>query len=62
MIVNMKIDVKNMTTKDPGNKYLVLTNDNSKIWFYGLYSDKERAEAAINERPEYRFMAEVVNE
>ena len=59
MIITVNIDANNMT-KDPGQKYLVLTNDNGRLWYYGTYSDKERAQAAVNERPEFRFIAEVV--
>ena len=59
MIITVNIDANNMT-KEPSQKYLVLTNDNGRLWYYGLYSDKERAQAAVNERPEFRFIVEVV--
>jgi len=59
MVVTANIDVNNMMTKDPEGKYLVLTTDRGKIWYYGLYSDKESAERAVRWSPEYRFMVEV---
>ena len=58
MIVTAKIDVNNMIT-EPEHGFLVVTNDNGKLWYYGLYADKGRAEAAVNENAEMRFMVEV---
>ena len=58
MIVTVNVDVKG-NIGDPTHGYLVLTNDDGKLWYYGLYSDRERAEAAVKERPDFRFIAEV---
>lgn len=59
MIINANIEVNNVTGKGVANGYLVVTNDNGKLWYYGLYADKGRAEAAVNENAEMRFMVEV---
>ena len=61
MIINANIEVNNVPGRDIAEGYLVATNDNGRLWFYGLYASKERAEEAVNEFPETRFMVEVVN-
>ena len=58
MIITVNVNVDG-NVGDPVHGYLVLTNDNGRLWYYGLYSDKERAQAAVKECPEFRFIAEV---
>ena len=58
MIITVNVNVDG-NVGNPVHGYLVLTNDNGRLWYYGLYSDKERAKAAVDERPEFRFIAEV---
>lgn len=59
MIITVNIDVNNAPGKGIANGYLVVTNDNGRLWYYGLYASKERAEEAVNENAEMRFMVEV---
>ena len=58
MKVTVNIDVNNMIT-EPEHGFLVVTNDNGRLWRYGLYDTEERAQAAVDEFPETRFMVEV---
>ena len=58
MKVTVNIDVNNMIT-EPEHGFLVVTNDNGKLWRYGLYDTEKRAQAAVSEFPEMRFMVEV---
>ena len=58
MTMTVNVDVAG-SIKAPIHGYLVLTNDNGRLWYFGLYSDKEQAEAAVRECPEFRFIAEV---
>lgn len=60
MTITANIDVHNVP-HSINSGYMVLTLDEGRIWFYGLFNDEYRAQAAVDERPEYRFMVEVTD-
>lgn len=58
MQTNVTIDIKNRPTPIKRG-YVVLTLDEGRLWFYGSYDDEARANKAVNEKPDCRFMVKI---
>ena len=58
MLINGLLDINNLPEID-GQAYVVVVNDNGTLWKIGVYDEIEKAQAAVEEDPEYRFMVTV---
>ena len=58
MFVNALLDINNIPEID-GQGYEVVTNVEGTLWHYGFFTEIERAQTAIQENPEYRFMVTI---
>ena len=58
MLINGFLEVNNAPEIE-GPGYMVVVNDNGTLWFFGFYDEIERAQTAIQENPEYRFMVTI---
>ena len=59
MSIKVNIDIQNLPKTLDGN-YIVVRYCDSKVWFYGCFDSKEKAQSAVNELPN-AFVVETDN-